>query len=141
VLALPLTLTLISLLQKKAYVLKTLRLYDPDILAIEEEAFHCSLYTFDGGSASWERLRVEGPTFLVRRRCVPSYRLMVLNKLEHMNWVCMLYFNITYLFNLASSNTTFLYLCSLLPTLRNIVFPPTLPHHLCRSWMWVTSKM
>ena len=72
---------------RKEFVLKALRLYDPETLSIESEASHCVLYTFDTGKSEWNRLRVEGPTFIVHRRLAPYYQLVVLNRLEHSNWV------------------------------------------------------
>lgn len=71
----------------KLYMLDMFRMYDPDVVELEASAHHCTLYDFRDDSNVLERLGVEGPTFVVRRRCAPFYRLVVLNKKAHMNFL------------------------------------------------------
>jgi mRNA-decapping enzyme 1B len=54
---------------------------DKSITDILGTASHTTLYRFDNNSCQWDRVGVEGTTFIVTADTVPSARLIVLNKL------------------------------------------------------------
>ena len=58
-------------------ILRSLRLFDPNIILIAGSARHVTLYKFDG--QEWERLQFEGPLFVIKR-C--AFLLSLIHSLE-----------------------------------------------------------
>ena len=54
---------------------------DKSITEILGNASHTTLYRFDNNSCQWDRVGVEGTTFIVLADTAPVARLIVLNKL------------------------------------------------------------
>ncbi|EEH54345.1 uncharacterized protein MICPUCDRAFT_35318 [Micromonas pusilla CCMP1545] len=65
--------------------LKVLQKDDPDVEEILGSASHVTLYGFDLDAKAWSRKNVEGTLFVVRRRAVPSFQFVVLNRLSTEN--------------------------------------------------------
>lgn len=63
---------------------------DKSIKEILGNASHTTLYRFDNASCQWDRVGVEGTTFIVLANTAPVARLIVLNKLgiilEHLSF-------------------------------------------------------
>lgn len=59
---------------------------DKSIREILGNASHTTLYRFDNGSCEWDRVGVEGTTFIVMADIAPMARLIVLNKLDVQNY-------------------------------------------------------
>ena len=61
--------------------LRVLRRDDPDIDEVLGSASHVTLYSFDLDSRQWMRKNVEGSLFVVKRRSLPRFQFIVLNRL------------------------------------------------------------
>ena len=66
--------------------LAVLQREDPAISEILRESAHVALYRFDQGVNRWDRMQVEGPSYIVKAVAVPILRLIVLNKLDKENF-------------------------------------------------------
>ena len=69
---------------RKEANLRVLQRQDPEVLDILGFATHVVLYEFV--SPSWQKLDVEGSLFLVKRRDMPRFRLLVLNRNSNENY-------------------------------------------------------
>lgn len=69
---------------RKEANLRVLQRQDPSIVDILGSATHVVLYEFV--SPSWQKLDVEGSLFLVKRRDMPRFRLLVLNRNSNDNY-------------------------------------------------------
>jgi len=73
------------LAQQVAYDLMVLRRFDAHIEEILEMSPQVALYTFYSATSTWERKKIEGSLFVVKRTEPPVFRFMVLNRLNTSN--------------------------------------------------------
>jgi hypothetical protein len=67
-------------------VLNTLQAEDPDVISVLASSVHTALYSFDAVKSEWERCKVEGAGFVVRRRSAPTSCFIILNKVSIENY-------------------------------------------------------
>jgi hypothetical protein len=72
---------------KTERTLMALRIHDPSISEIISDGSHIALYSMQTGMTSWEKMPVEGASFIVRRTIAPYGMFIVLNRLATENWV------------------------------------------------------
>ena len=71
--------------QSSATNLSVLQQRDPAVGAIRFTAKHVVLYHLSE-SQQWMRQDIEGPLFIVQRRTVPYYQLVILNRKSITDW-------------------------------------------------------
>ncbi|RWS05640.1 mRNA-decapping enzyme 1A-like protein [Dinothrombium tinctorium] len=67
--------------------LRTLKRVDGSIVAIEGSATQVAVYKFSSSINEWERKEIEGSLFVVKRSTIPSYSLVVINRLNTTNMI------------------------------------------------------
>lgn len=67
--------------------LNVLRRLDADVEELLATAAHVALYDFDVSTTQWSRKDVEGSLFVVKRRGLPRFRFVILNKKSANNFM------------------------------------------------------
>ncbi|EIW71233.1 hypothetical protein TREMEDRAFT_56356, partial [Tremella mesenterica DSM 1558] len=65
---------------RSAANLRTVARNDTAVVEILETSTYCVIYHWDEGTEKWDKQKMEGPMFIVRRDKAPQYALYLLNR-------------------------------------------------------------